>query len=142
MTLLINGKIDLSEARAMAFSWKTQDSNGLPSSADVTSKFNGLVPLAVAEKQAQKWKDNPANTNYWKDFRDEFVKNMGNFGSGWLPTPVREFGKGLVGGVTGRIVPGTGPSEGEGAVGSVSNFIGNLAGTLTGIGIVGKALGG
>ena len=141
LTLLINGKISLSQARAMAFSWKTQDANGLPSADDVTNKLGGMVPLDVAEKQAQKWQNNPGNDNYWKDFGEAFKENMGNFGSGWLPTPVREFAKGLVGGGTAGIVPGTGPSAGEGAVGTISNILGNVAGTLTGLGLLTKGVG-
>lgn len=141
MTLLANGKITLPEARLMAFTWKDKDSSGLPSADDITNKYNGMVPLDVAEKQAKKWQDDLTKPNMWKYLGESFTEEMGNFGKGWLPTPIREFAKGLVGGGTAGIVPNTGATPDEGAVGTVSNVAGNIVGTITGLGLLSKSLG-
>lgn len=136
LTLLANGKIDLSQARQMALTWQNKDVSGLP-----TPDNSGYVPLATAEKYQQKWENDVKNPNTWKYFGEAFKENMGNFGKGWLPTPIREFAKGLVGGGTAGVVPGTGPSADSGTLGTIGNIAGNVVGTLTGLGLLTKGLG-
>jgi len=135
LTLLANGKIDLNQAKLMALTWKDKDPKGLPSADD-----NGYVPLDVAEKFKQKWENDISHPSMWKYFGESFKENMANFGEGWLPDPIREFGKGLVGGGTAGIVPGTGASEDSGTLGAVANMAGNIVGTITGLGLVTKGV--
>ncbi len=140
LTLLAHGKINLNEARLMALTWKDKDATGLPSDDAITAA-GGYVPLDVAEKMAQKWKDDVGKVDVMKYFGESFKENIANFGKGWLPDPIREFGKGLVGGGTAGIVPGTQASPESGTVGAVSNVAGNVLGSITGIGLLGKGLG-
>ncbi|MFA5695972.1 MAG: hypothetical protein WC917_00705 [Bacilli bacterium] len=135
LTLLANGKIDLNQAKLMALTWKSKDSSGLPSPDD-----KGYVPLDVAEKMAKKWEDDVSHPSMWKYFGSSFKENMSNFGEGWLPDPIREFAKGLVGGGTAGIVPGTGVSEDSGTLGTIGNVAGNIVGTITGLGLLTKGV--
>lgn len=137
-TLLANGKIDLNQAKAMIFNWKDKTNEGIP-----TPDASGLIPLDAAQKISQRWQEeikNPAPVTFGSVMK-EFPEQMGEFGRGFLPTPVREFGKGLVGGATAGIVPGTGASEDSGTIGYLSNLAGNVAGMATGIGFMGRMLG-
>jgi len=99
LTLLENGKITKDQARVMALSWKDNDSSIVPEVDD-----KGRMPLVEAERVAAKWKEVPSFTKY---YGESFREKMGEFGRGWLPEPIREFGKGLVGGGAAGIVPGT-----------------------------------
>ena len=135
LTLLANGKIDLNQAKIMALTWKDKDTRGLPSADE-----NGYVPLDVAEKFKQKWENDISHPSMWKYFGESFKENMANFGEGWLPDPIREFGKGLVGGGTAGIVPGTQASEDSGTIGTVANMAGNIVGTITGLGLLTKGV--
>lgn len=135
LTLLANGKINLDEAKLMALTWKDKDASGLPN-ADA----NGYVPIDIAEKYQQKWKDDMTNPSLWKYFGQSFKENMQDFGKGWLPNPIREFAKGLVGGGTAGIIPGTGTSPDEGVLSTIGNTAGNIVGTITGMGLASKGL--
>jgi hypothetical protein len=144
LTLLANGKITQSEAKAMALNWKTNVDDA-PDINLVNDK--GYLDTKVAEKYAQQWKDaisKPVgifDKRALKYFGESFKENMDQFGEGWLPDPIREFAKGLVGGATAGIAPGTGASESSGTLGKVTNLAGNIVGMMTGIGLVGKGLG-
>jgi len=138
LTLLANKKITLQEARLMALTWNDKDVKGLPS-IDEIDNLGGYVPLATAEKMAQKWKDDVGKVDVLKYFGESFKENMANFGKG-IPV-LGEFAKGLVGGGTAGIIPGTAPSPESGTVGTVSNVAGNVLGSITGIGLLGKGLG-
>jgi hypothetical protein len=135
LTLLANGKIDLNQAKLMALTWKDKDSSGLPSPDD-----KGYLPLETAMKFQQKWEKDMTHPSMWKFFGQAFKEEMGNFGEGWLPDPIREFGKGLVGGGTAGIVPGTGVSPDSGTAGTVGNIAGNIVGTITGLGLLTKGI--
>ena len=136
LTLLANGKIDLNQAKLMALTWKDKDTKGLPSVNEY-----GYVPLEVAEKYAKKWEEDMTKPKTWKYFGESFKEEMGNFGKGWLPAPLREFAKGLVGGGTAGIVPGTEVSPESGALGTAGNVAGNIVGTITGLGLLSKGIG-
>lgn len=143
LTLLVNGKITLDQAKLMALTWKDKDSSGIPTVDD-----NGYIPLNVAERYAKKWENQitkPIGGLFDKrvrqNFGSSFKENMSNFGRGWLPTPLREFAKGLVGGGTAGIVPGTAPSEDTKVFGKVANVAGNIVGTITGLGLLSKGIG-
>lgn len=135
LTLLANGKIDLNQAKLMALTWKDKDSSGLP-----TPDNSGYVSLDVALKYQKKWENDITNPSMWKYFGSSFKEEMGKFGEGWLPDPIREFAKGLVGGGTAGIVPGTGVSPDSGTSGTVGNVAGNIVGTITGLGLLTKGL--
>jgi len=139
LTLLAQNKIDLDEAKLMAFTWKDKDAKGLPS-MDEIGELNGYVPLDVAEKYQQKWEKDLVKPKWGKYFGESFEEEMGNFGEGWMPDPLREFSKGLVGGGTAGIAPGTEASEDATTVDKVANFAGNLAGMITGFGLLSKGL--
>jgi len=145
LTLLRDKQITLDQARAMALNWKTNIDN-VPSIDEVDTN-NGYLNSDTAKKYAQQWSDainKPVglfDKRTFKHFGESFNESMDQFGEGWLPDPIREFGKGLVGGGTAGIVPGTTASESSGKVGAFSNFVGNLAGMLTGVGLLGKGLG-
>jgi len=131
LTLLANGKIDLNQAKVMALTWKDKEAKGIPIPDD-----KGYIPVDVAEKIAKKWQEGPS---MWSYFGEAFKENMSNLGN-QIPV-VGEFAKGLVGGGTAGIVPGTAPTKESGIVGGISNFAGNLVGMLTGIGLMGKGIG-
>lgn len=137
LTLLANGKIDFDQAKLMALTYKEKDGSGLANADE-----HGYVPLAMAEKYAKKWEDD-MKPSFFRDvkkyFGESFKENMQNFGKD-IPI-VGEFAKGLVGGGTAGLVPGTTPREDANTLDKLANFGGNLVGTLTGMGIAGKVLG-
>ena len=139
LTLLANKKIDLNEARNLSFTWKDKDASGLPS-ADEIDQLGGYIPLTTAEKMVQKWKDDISKPNTMKYFGESFREEMGKFGEGWLPDIVREPIKGFVGGALAGIVPGTGASEDSGKAAQIANVVGNIAGTIFGLGKFAKGL--
>lgn len=136
LTLLANGKINLNQAKSMAFSWRDKAIDDLP-----VVNERGYVPLDVAERYRAKWEEDaqklPPSSKY---FKESFLKEMGGFGEGWLPDPIREFVKGALGGVTAHIVPGTEISEDSGAISKVTHLAGEIAGTVFGIGKLAKGL--
>lgn len=141
MTLLANGKIDKNQAKIMAFSWKDKDIKGLPT-PDNEGKFNGSIylPLDISQKYAQKWEEDSTKPDMWKYFGESFKENMDKFGEGWLPDPIREFAKGLVGGGTAGIAPGTAPSADSNTFSKITNIAGNIVGTITGLGLLTKGV--
>ena len=135
LTLLANKKISLNRAKFLALTWQDKDAAGLPPVNEY-----GYIPINVAEQYVKKWKEDSKKIETGKYFKEAFREEMGKFGVGWLPMPVREFGKGLVGGGTAGIIPGTEALEDTGLIGKTSNFAGNLVGMLTGLGILGRGL--
>jgi len=133
LTLLANNKIDLNDAKVMALTWKDKDPKG------ITVDDKGYVDLKTAEKVSEKWKNDVSNPSMWKFFGESFKENMSNFGKD-IPV-LGEFAKGLVAGGTANMLEGTGPREESGKVGAVSNFAGNLVGTITGLGLLSKGIG-
>lgn len=135
LTLLANKKITLDEAKNMALTWKDKDAKGLPSADE-----KGYIPVDVAQKYAQKWKDDMTKPKTLKYLGSSFKDSMNRWGDGWLPDVVRELPKGFIGGVSAGIIPGTQASEDSGTAGLISNTIGNIAGTIWGLGKFAKGL--
>jgi hypothetical protein len=159
-----NGKMSLNEARALAASWKDKDTKGVPSKKEIDEYYTKINYLdseikkfpygsedriklenqkkeintnyvVKFEKVAQKWKDDIANPKItWSNFKQSFKEEMGKFGEGWMPDVVREGLKGFVGGVSANAIPGTGASEDSSKAAKVSNVIGNIGGSIFGLG--------
>ena len=138
-TLLSYGLIDAGQARVMA---QNALQNGEDTSFIPQPGATGLIPLDVAKKAQQQWAAHDADPEpvTFSSVMAGIPQAMKDWGKGILPDFVREFGKGLVGGGTAGIVPGTGPSEGENTLDKLSNFGGNLVGFFSGMGIVSKLL--
>jgi len=134
LTLLANGQFQGTpedqrrQARLMALTWDGKDISDI-----LELDENGMVDVNLAKKIAAKWEDDkkPHTLRY---LGEAFKENMANFGRGWLPAPVAEFGKGLVGGFTAGIVPATAPAPDANVVDKTANFAGNLAGMIVGLG--------
>ena len=151
LTLLVHKEIDLNQARLMASSWEDKDTQGLPSYKEIDTeikdkdgkiiKYAGQLKLKDAEKMAERWEEDLTKIKPGKFFGESFKEEMGNFGEGWLPDPIREFLKGVVGGGTAGIAPGTGPSEDATGLDKVANIAGQIGGTITGLGLLSKGLG-
>jgi len=155
LTLLANNMISLNEARHMALTWADKDMKDLPTidldGTGYVSDKKGLfgsedslgaksgVEIALTYKK--KWEKDRKKIRTSDYFKESFVEEMGEFGEGWLPDPLREGAKGFIGGVTADIIKGTGPSEDATTVDKTANYLGNLAGMLIGFGKAGKALG-
>ena len=135
LTLLVNKKIDLNQAKLMALTWKDKDSSGLPSPDN-----SGYIPVDVAEKYAKKWQDDMTRSRTGEFFGESFKESMRDFGKGWLPKPISAFAKGLVSGGTAGIVPYT-PSEEDTGLETVTSTAGNILGTITGLGLLSKGVG-
>ena len=137
LTLLANGKIDLNRARSMAMTWKDKDVSNLPNVGD-----NGMYPVDFAEKIAKQWEEQMKKGKpvTFKEVWKGIPKAMQDFGKGWLPTPVSEFLKQGVSGLTAGIVPAP-YSEEAGAVSKIAGTAGHIAGTIFGLGKFGKLLG-
>ena len=131
-------KISLNQAKLMltTSSWKDKEKDSL----DLLSKLNerNYVSPKVAEKYATKWEKDKTKSRTFEFFGRSFREEMSKFGEGWLPAPIREFAKGLVGGT--GVVPGTEALPETGTEGKVANFAGNLVTMITGIGAVSKGL--
>ena len=136
LTLLANGKIDLNQARLMAMTWKDKDASNLPNIGD-----DGMYSVDFAEETARQWEDQMKKGKpvTFKDVWKGIPKAMQDFGKGWLPTPVREFVKQGVSGVTAGIVPAP-YSEEAGIVSKITGTAGNIAGTIFGLGKFAKIL--
>ena len=136
LTLLANGKINLNQAKAMAFSWQDKKIDDIPQLDE-----NGYVSLKVAQQYKDKWEAEALRGPSTKEFfKESFLEEMGNFGEGWLPDPLREFVKGALGGVTAHIVPGTEVSEDAGTVDKGAHLVGDIAGTIFGLGKLAKGI--
>lgn len=137
LTLLANDKINLNQAKQMALTWQNKDVSGIPE----VDQY-GYIPLDIAEKYQKKWEEDSKKIDTSKYFNKETItESMQDFGKGFLPTSVREFAKGLVGGASAGIVPGTEINEESGKIGTVSNIAGNILGTITGLGLLSKGVG-
>lgn len=138
LTLLANNKIDINQAKIMALAWKGKDTKGLPSYEKI-DQAGGYVPLKTAEKIAKKWEDDMLRPKSRKFFGEAFKEEMKSFGEGWLPRPISAFAKGLVSGGTAGIVPYE-PSEGDRGLETVTSTVGQIAGTITGLGLLSRGI--
>ena len=134
LTLLANGFFkgtkaeQLAQAKVMALTWKDKDSAGLPA-----PDKSGYVPLDVAQKYAQKWENDVKNPSMWKYFGESLKEEMGKFGKGWLPEPIREIPKGFLGSASAGIIPGTEQTD-PGLASTVGHTIGSVLGFGFGLG--------
>ncbi len=138
LTLLSHGKIDLQQAKSLAFTWKDKDLTGVPHADEY-----GTIPVDVAEKTYKRWQDQEKagikpNVTL-KDVLKEIPESAKNFGKGWLPDFIREPIKGFVSGFTAGVVPYT-PGENENWAEKGLGYAGDVLGTVVGFGKFAKGL--
>lgn len=141
LTLLANKKINLNEARRIAFTWKDKDSEGLPSPGEL-ERTGGFVPLKVAQEYKKKWKEDIKDEGKWQShFAEAWGESANEIGNDY---PIlAEFSKGVTGGVSFGIVPGMEKSDDSGIIGGISHTVGSIIGFgvgLTGVGWGAKGL--
>lgn len=129
-TLYAYGQVSLSQARAMAMTWKDKDLTGVP-----MPDSNGLIPntegrtgLEIAKDTAERWTQPPKMTV--KGFMAQLPDTMKNFGEGVLPDPIREAIKGFASEVTFGFLPYE-QDDDEGAAAWIGGKIGYTAGMLS-----------
>jgi hypothetical protein len=139
-TLYAHGDITLDKARIMAMEWKNADISDIPKPNTVgliSDSEGGKTGIEIAREKLAHWYDAKPVTA--KDVIGGIPEAAKNWGKGFLPDPIREFGKGLVSGGTAGFVPYEIDSD-ESIFAKASGITGLAIGTLVPWSLATKAL--
>jgi len=145
-TLYAHGDISLTEARIMAMQWEGRDMTDIPQPNKIgfVSDTNGKTGIEIAREIKDRWAA-PKKVGI-KEVLAEIPETMKNLGEGWLPSPVREFVKGAMSGVTFGFLPyelDDDATRGSTTAGRVGKIVGSIGSFMLGgaaIGVGAKAL--
>lgn len=134
-TLYAYGDISLSEARAMAMSWKDKTVTDLPQpdSFGMIPDSRNRTGLQIARDTVEMWKKPKPVT--FKDLMAGIPEATKNLGEGVLPDPVREFVKGFGSGATMGFLPyeqDDNETKGSLVAGRVGQILGSVASFMYG----------